>query len=595
MSKEKHTPRRAFSYVRFSSAQQAEGGSLSRQTALSQAYCERKGLTLDDSLTLHDLGVSAYRGDNVREGALAAFLEACRTGRVPRGSSLIVESLDHLSRDQIRPALQLFLGLQDFGITIVTLQPEREYLPDGADALQLIEPLIVFAWAHEESAMKAHRRRDGWKQARDKARQGGGPMMKTCPRWLEVTGDGFRVREEAAAAVRRIYAMALDGLGVHRITERLVQEGVPPIGTGGRWVKAYVYLILASPAAAGAYQPKRQEGTKVVPDGPPIPDFYPAVVTTEQWNAAQAALRGRGGDLDDQGRFREGGRPSRAAGRKGGEETNLFTGLLRSAPGGEPMHIVNALGRRPTDGGERKRYRYLCPTRETGVPADGLRIDYSTFEAAVLSLLRELRPEDVLGGSPANDRQKEENRLSGRLLDIDGRLERAKQRAKTAGDFDAFLDLIASLSAERQQVADQLAALQQEAAVRPDDGLREAKSLIDLLEQAAPEERADLRRRLKMRLQLLVREMRALTVPRGRDRLIALQLWFASGKRRRDYLIVHRPGGPGFAARQEATWECRSLSTVPKAGDLDLRKPEDAAKLEAGLSSLDLSAAEPEE
>jgi hypothetical protein len=35
----KSLPRRAYSYIRFSSAQQAEGGSLKRQTALLQAYC----------------------------------------------------------------------------------------------------------------------------------------------------------------------------------------------------------------------------------------------------------------------------------------------------------------------------------------------------------------------------------------------------------------------------------------------------------------------------------------------------------------------------------------------------------------------------
>src|SRR4051812_26452702 len=111
------TPKpRAYSYIRFSAARQADGGSLDRQLRQTLAYCERHGLELDDSLSLSDLGVSAFRGDNVKTGALAAFLEACRTGRVPRGSRLIVESLDRLSRDEIRPALQLFLALQDFGI-----------------------------------------------------------------------------------------------------------------------------------------------------------------------------------------------------------------------------------------------------------------------------------------------------------------------------------------------------------------------------------------------------------------------------------------------------------------------------------------------
>lgn len=79
--------RRAYSYVRFSSQQQAAGGSLARQLELSAAYCQRHGLALDESLSLQDLGVSALRGDNIREGVLAGFLEACRTKRVPRGSS----------------------------------------------------------------------------------------------------------------------------------------------------------------------------------------------------------------------------------------------------------------------------------------------------------------------------------------------------------------------------------------------------------------------------------------------------------------------------------------------------------------------------
>jgi DNA invertase Pin-like site-specific DNA recombinase len=562
--------RRAYSYVRFSSPQQAEGGSLDRQTALSRAYCERKKLLLDDSLTLRDLGVSAFRGDNVRDGALAGFLEACRTGRVPRGSVLIVESLDRLSRDQIRPALQLFLALQDFGVTIVTLQPEREYPPDATDALALIEPLIVFARAHEESAMKSHRRRDGWKQARDRARQGGGPILKTCPAWLEVTPQGFREKEEAAAVVRRIYALARDGLGVHRITERLTREGVPPIGNGGRWVKAYVYRILTNPAAMGTYQPQRQEGKKVVPDGEPIPNHYPAVVTEAEWNEAQAEIHRRAG--------------GRGAGRKGAEETNLFTRLVRYAASGEKMHIVHARGRK--GGGERKRYVYLCPTRETAVPAGG-RIDYAVFEAALLSLLKELRPTDIAAdGEHTNGRRTEIVRLSGRLLDIDSRLERARQRARTAGDFDAFLDLIQELQAERKQVSERRAELEQEEGGRTSADLGETQSLIDLLAQTPPEQREELRRRLKGRIRQLLTGVWVVMVRQGRKCVCAVQLWFRGSDRRRDYLILHKPG----TRYGDGQWWARSLADIAAPGDLDLRRPEDARLLEEALAAVDVTA-----
>ena len=117
-------------------------------------------------------------------------------------------------------------------------------------------------------------------------------MQKTCPSWLEVTPDGFAVKEEAAAVVRRIFGMARDGLGISRIADRLTRDGVPPIGTCGRWARPYVYRVLTSPAAMGTYQPQRNVGKRKTPDGPPIPGHYPAVVSEEDWRAAQDAIGG---------------------------------------------------------------------------------------------------------------------------------------------------------------------------------------------------------------------------------------------------------------------------------------------------------------
>jgi DNA invertase Pin-like site-specific DNA recombinase len=91
-------PKPAFSYARFSRPEQVRGDSLRRQFEATRAYCGRNGLVLDDSLNLRDLGVSAFRGKNAGQGALGAFTSAVASGRVPRGATLIVESLDRLSR-----------------------------------------------------------------------------------------------------------------------------------------------------------------------------------------------------------------------------------------------------------------------------------------------------------------------------------------------------------------------------------------------------------------------------------------------------------------------------------------------------------------
>jgi hypothetical protein len=50
----------ADSYVRFPTSEQKKGDSLRRQTALSENYAEKHGLTLDNTLHLHDLGVSPF-------------------------------------------------------------------------------------------------------------------------------------------------------------------------------------------------------------------------------------------------------------------------------------------------------------------------------------------------------------------------------------------------------------------------------------------------------------------------------------------------------------------------------------------------------
>ncbi|MCX8955437.1 recombinase family protein, partial [Ruegeria sp. NA] len=51
----------AFSYRRFSSAQQKDGNSIKRQTEAAQEWCDENGYELSSS-NFEDLGVSAFMG-----------------------------------------------------------------------------------------------------------------------------------------------------------------------------------------------------------------------------------------------------------------------------------------------------------------------------------------------------------------------------------------------------------------------------------------------------------------------------------------------------------------------------------------------------
>jgi hypothetical protein len=58
---------KAYSYTRFSSPEQAQGDSLRRQTEAARAYAAKHKLDLDEELTFHDPGMSAYRGKTPKQ------------------------------------------------------------------------------------------------------------------------------------------------------------------------------------------------------------------------------------------------------------------------------------------------------------------------------------------------------------------------------------------------------------------------------------------------------------------------------------------------------------------------------------------------
>src|SRR6516162_5245681 len=98
---------KAYSYVRFSTPEQAKGDSQRRQTEKAAKYAAENGLELDTELRLNDLGVSAYRNRNAKTGALSVFLDAVKEGHVAPGSFLIIENIDRLTRADILEAQEL--------------------------------------------------------------------------------------------------------------------------------------------------------------------------------------------------------------------------------------------------------------------------------------------------------------------------------------------------------------------------------------------------------------------------------------------------------------------------------------------------------
>src|SRR5688572_2171700 len=114
----------AYSLIRFSTPGQADGDSFRRQNGPTYAFCEKHDLDLDTSLHESDvrrLGVSAFRGAQIRKGSLGKFIRLVEAGKVRKGSWLIVEEIDRLTRQIHDQAYDLCLTLMRKGIKIATI------------------------------------------------------------------------------------------------------------------------------------------------------------------------------------------------------------------------------------------------------------------------------------------------------------------------------------------------------------------------------------------------------------------------------------------------------------------------------------------
>jgi len=303
--------KKAYSYIRFSTPEQLKGDSLRRQLESSRKYALEHNLVLDESL--RDLGVSAFKGKNATEGALKRFMELIDAGQVERGSILILESLDRLSRQQVFTALSLFSSILAAGVEIVTLADGQHYTADSINDIgQLVFSLISLSRAHEESAIKSKRAEASWNMRHQRAIEKKIPTTSRSPYWLRLADDkqSFEGIPERVAIVHKIYKMLIAGAGQRKIAVMFNEQGIAPFGTSAMWYPSYIAKVVNNRAVLGEYQPKQNK----VPFGDPITGYYPAIISEDDFHKAQATKKRK---------------PPSAAGRKGKCFANLFSGMCK--------------------------------------------------------------------------------------------------------------------------------------------------------------------------------------------------------------------------------------------------------------------------
>ncbi|WP_165726283.1 recombinase family protein [Pseudoalteromonas sp. SA25] len=224
-----------YSYIRFSTAEQAKGNSSDRQLDFAKKIAKDKGLTLDDSLTMRDEGLSAYHGDNIEKGALGSFLRAIKQGRIAEGSVLVVESLDRLSRRKITECNSMFTQIICAGITVITAMDRKEYNKDILDKnpSEFYTMIGIFIRANEESEVKAERVRaalrdkcEAWQRGDRNFKVGSG-MAPTWVKWDAIRKEYVFDNYKKNIMERKIelYSKGYGGLKIARLLNKEFGDG----------------------------------------------------------------------------------------------------------------------------------------------------------------------------------------------------------------------------------------------------------------------------------------------------------------------------------------------------------------------------------
>lgn len=482
---------KAYSYIRFSSPEQAKGDSYRRQRAAALKYCAENGLELADTkeYRFFDSGKSAFTGKHVSdEGEFGRFLSLVNDGAIKSGSFLLVESLDRLSRDKVNIALGQLLNLLGTGIKVVTLSDNRTYSNDSPDlATELIVSIAVMMRAHNESSEKGRRVADAWQEKRLLARSKKTPLGAACPYWLKLEDGAYQAVPERVEVIHRIFAMTINGYGQAVISRRLNEDNVPVFGStrstaekprnkSGLWGTSSVDKILNNRALLGEYQPTHLVGRARQNDGDPVEGFYPEIIRSDVFLQAKAARAQR--------------KTTRST--KQSKNFNIWQGIAKCHHCGDAMHLINK-------GSPPKGYTYIqCYSAKKGRCRSGsIRIEHT--EVAFKEILTNVDSMSLIHGRSAGIRKSLEVE-EGKLALLSERLEQAT-KAFNAYPSNAAAQLLQSIEQEhRQTFADRDELRQQLASTRVisrDDFLQQ----LDLISYEGRASANSLLKRLELQVQ----------------------------------------------------------------------------------------------
>jgi DNA invertase Pin-like site-specific DNA recombinase len=449
---------RLYSYSRFSTPEQAHGDSLRRQTEAAKRYAQKTGLAFDESLNIKDPGLSGYKGTNIEKGELGKFIIAIEAGRIPKGSVLLIEDADRLSRMEPMEAIALMRRIVNAGVKVITTSDGMEYSTESfaQNQMALLTFVLKAQLAHDESRKKATRIKESWIGRREAIESGDSKCLtKRCPAWLafdEAEGRFVPIarREEV---LQEIFRESADGVGQTLIARRLNERGEPVWGGGNGWHSSYIQKLLNNRSVIGELQPHKMINGKRTPTGDAIPKYFPVVISPKLFKKVQTR---RAADASYKGK-----RPESAG--------NLFTRIAFSGYTGASVIFLNK-------GKGRKGGTYLVSDNaRRGLGEKYASWSYPKFEDSFLSLITELDFNQIFQENTTNA---ELEAAKAKLANVQIEKERLEAVVKR------LLDLSEKVGSDMEDVSERLLSRKQELSASREQE-KDLKGQIEALESVA--------------------------------------------------------------------------------------------------------------
>ena len=360
-------------------------------------YAKDNGFTVNDSLSLKDLGLSAYKAKHIEKGSLGDFLELLGTGVIENDGSayLCIEQIDRLSRQSIDDAYQIFRKILKANVNVITLMDKKIYTKDSLnDLMSIMYSSMLMGQANEESAKKSERILKSFDKKIDDLNDGKKiQYVGMFPSWIENKGTkketNFVVNKKAKI-VKKIFEMYIAGVSMNDIAKQFNVEKITQISNSNHknftnsWSSAKVNHILKNRCVLGELHIKKT--------GKTYKNYYPPIISIDDWDTVQGLKTER--------------KTKKYAGRK---SINIFTGKIFCSGCGQKYYFET--DEKITKTGKKVYHSLKCSGRRF-LNCESKTIRYVDFVDATLNIF------GLVGDEKPKDHTKEIDEIKVKILTL---------------------------------------------------------------------------------------------------------------------------------------------------------------------------------